>query len=197
MAKVIEKKAPKEKKAETPKVVKAVTKESSFEDKVKKHEEFLAAKRALKTEISTKAEPINGADASVPEAKFKALQAEERKWLESIAKMLDTEIKKNGFMYRLVKRGEKTLIYSQHPIEDGVVNDKPCAFEVFSSKISPPKIAFKKPYEAYEMFPGNGVFGIWAFACGDMERAEVRFKELETGITETEDSEDSDDDSDE
>lgn len=171
-------------KVETEKVVEAkkieVKKELTFEDRVKISVEFQEKKRAAK--------------AVSPEA-FKAVQAEERKWLESVGRMLEVEFKKNGFMYKLVKRGEKSLIYAQHNIEGTEVDEKPCAFEVFLSKISSPKIAFKKPYEAYEMFPGNGVFGSWAWACQTLDRAEARFVEFEKGtaeVIEVENDEDED-----
>jgi hypothetical protein len=146
----------------------------TFETRVKKNEEFQERKRAAKA-ISSEA--------------FLAVKIEERKWLESICKKIEPEFKKNGFMYKLVSRGEKALIYSQHNIENGITEDVAQAFEVFVSKISAPKIAFKKQYEAYEMFPGNGVFGIWAWSCSTLERAQIRFNALEKDDVEIEDAE--------
>jgi len=163
-----------EKQVETPKAV------ETFEDRVKISVAFQERKRAAKGNAES----------------FKEIQIEERKWLESIAKMLEPEIKKNGFMYKLVKRGEKTLMYAQHILEGGEVNPNPCAWEVFVSKISTPKIAFKKQYEAYEMFPGNGVFGSWAWSCQNTERAEERFQNLEKGIVEVVDVENDEDEDD-
>ncbi len=212
MAKVKEKPASKkvaDQKKPQPKVEPKVEpkKELTFEEKVKKNEEFQEKKRGLKSEIEQKKKEIAADNTaskaakvlslSVLESKLKDVQTEERQWLESFAKMLDAEIKKNGFLYKFVKRGKKSLIYSQHSKrEEGEgFEDEPCCYEVFLSRISAPKIAFKKPYDAYEMFPGNSVFGIWAWAPSTLERAEARFMFLETGeILEAETSETEDED---
>ena len=171
------------KKVEAKKAVEKPASEMTFEEKVAKNEEFQAKKRKIKTRIEAAKKIEN--DVTVFEISLKQVQNEERKWLESFAKMLEPEIKKNGFIYKLFKRGEKTLIYAQHDKRDaedgGGISETPIAYEVFLSKISPPKIAFKKPYDAYEMFPGNGVFGIWAWTCSTIERAEERFTNLEKG----------------
>jgi len=195
----------KEEKVEAPKVeapkvevakivIAADPKSMTFEEKVKINENFQDQKRAVKAEMEAKKKDNAVDELIVLEAKLKAIQEEEHKWLMSIAKMLEPEIKKNGFIYKLFKRGEKALIYAQYDKRDaedgGGISETPIAYEVFLSKISPPKIAFKKPYEAYEMFPGNGVFGIWAWSCMTAEKVEVRFANLEKGLTAIEESED-------
>lgn len=177
--------------------------EMTFEEKLEKNEDFQLKKRELKSQIEAKKKEIGdlSVNAAAPaimltitviESKLRDIQAEERKWLMSFAKMLEPEIKKNGFIYKLVKRGEKTLIYGQYNKMDaedgGGISETPIAYEVFLSKISAPKIAFKKPYDAYEMFPGNGVFGIWAWTfttlggseqAKALEKAEKCFNGLE------------------
>lgn len=152
-----------------------VKKELTFDDRLKIYQDFQIAKKNAK------------ADGIL--ANIEDIIAREKAWLESIVKRLEPEIKKGQFLYKLVKRGKKTLIYAQHPIIDGIVGETPYSYEVFASKISPPKIAFKKPYEAYELFPGDSVFGIWAWACSSIENAESRFQEIEKGNVNEEDSE--------
>lgn len=169
-----------------------VTMENTFEERVKRSDEYVQKKRELKAKLeAVKKMPIDPSSITNIENAYALLLLEERTWLESIANMLEPEIKKNGFIYKFVKRGEKALIYAQcgKPDPRDPESEKPWAYEVFLSKISTPKIAFKKQYEAYEMFPGNSVFGLWAWACGDMERAEARFALLEKGIEEVESDE--------
>lgn len=169
-----------------------VTMENTFEERVKRNDEFIQRKRELKIKLeAVRKMPVDPSSITNIENAYTLLLLEERTWLESVSNMLEPEIKKNGFIYKLVKRGEKALIYAQcgKPDPKDPDSEKPWAYEVFLSKISTPKIAFKKQYEAYEMFPGNSVFGLWAWACGDMERAEARFMLLEKGIEETEETE--------
>lgn len=175
---------------------KPVTMENTFEERVKRSDEYVQKKRELKTKLdAVRKMPVDPSSVTTIENAYALLLLEERTWLESVANMLEPEIKKNGFIYKLVKRGEKALIYAQcgKPDPKDPESEKPWAYEVFLSKISTPKIAFKKQYEAYEMFPGNSVFGLWAWACGNMERAEARFALLEKGIEEVESEEDSND----
>ena len=83
-------------------------------------------------------------------------------------RMLQPIVKKNGFIYKLVKRSEKVAIYSQHYKESGGVAGGPANFGGVKSFIEP-----------NEVFPGNEAFGKTAFCVTNMERAEVRFNELE------------------
>lgn len=88
---------------------------------------------------------------------------------------LPYELRKNRFNYKIVKRSHKVAIYAQY---DGD-SQKPDAYEVF-------EVIWKKGAEikglvikAGEKFPGDGDFGKTAYSCSTLERAEIRFLEIE------------------
>lgn len=70
---------------------------------------------------------------------------------------LDTEIKKNGFLYKQVFKNEKGYVYEQF------LNGKSIAFEAF----------YRMENTLYDCisFPGNNSFGVWAWSCSNIERA--------------------------
>lgn len=99
-------------------------------------------------------------------------------------KPLPQEVKKNGLLYTLVKKGAKAAIYKVTSPDTGLVT----AYETFKIKITAARAVFGVPYPAFETFPGNEVFGIWAwcFGCGGdeakaLETAEQRFQAIEDG----------------
>lgn len=92
--------------------------------------------------------------------------------------ILSEEIKKNGFIYKLKKRGEKSVIYEQFDPELNIV----VGWEVFRIKVDKPKIVFGVQLGEREIFPGNEDFGKWAWACSKYHMAEKRFDDLENGI---------------
>jgi hypothetical protein len=95
---------------------------------------------------------------------------------------LSEEIRKNGFIYRLEKRGQKAMIYKQIcPDESNYI-----AYEVFKIKVDKPKIVFGIQLNEREIFPGNEDFGKWAWATNSLERAEYKFQRIESGIEEVE-----------
>jgi hypothetical protein len=96
--------------------------------------------------------------------------------------LLSSEIRKNGFIYKLNKRGEKSMIYEQFDPE----LDMTIGWEVFKIKIDKPKIVFGVHMPEREIFPGNEDFGKWAWACSRYHLAEKRFNDLEEGILSTE-----------
>ena len=55
--------------------------------------------------------------------------------------LLSEEIRKNGFIYRLEKRGEKAMVYRQICPEEGDI----VGYEVFKIKVDKPKVVFGKP----------------------------------------------------
>lgn len=82
-------------------------------------------------------------------------------------------IKKNGFNYILVKRGQKALIYQQH------ITNSLFYYEVFISKVRPERAFNGKTFPAKEQFPHNEAFGKWAWTYRNLEDAEKKFLELE------------------
>lgn len=96
---------------------------------------------------------------------------------------LDPELRKNGFTYRLVKRTDTKLMYSQHTADGKIV-----AYEVFFNKIGDLRKAKQrwaklqsKPFnpdeyeEFYEVFPSDEEFGSRAFTYSTLEVAEKAF----------------------
>ncbi len=100
-----------------------------------------------------------------------------------------------------VLRGEKAAIYeARDPQHDNML----VSHEVFLLKIFPPKVAFGKPYDAYEIYPGNSAFGVSAYCIGSgadsLDRAKARFEilekaELNIDAIDAEEDESDDDDS--
>ena len=99
-------------------------------------------------------------------------------------RQLQDTVKKNGFIYKLVKRGNHTAIYAQHTKEKNGEAGKIVGYEVFMIKTGGGAIMFGTMVEPYEIFPGNSAFGNTAFAVISMERAEVRFAAIEAGEVE-------------
>ena len=89
--------------------------------------------------------------------------------------LLPEQIKRNGFIYDLEKRGNKTLMYKQTDAEADFV----CAYEVFKIKVDQPKVIFGISLPEREVFPGNEDFGKWAWAISSKERAYEKFEYLE------------------
>lgn len=97
--------------------------------------------------------------------------------------LLPEEIKKNGFIYRLLKRGEKAMLYEQYCIDA----EKVVCWEVFKRKIDQPKVIFGIELGEREIFPGNEDFGKWAWAPSDYERALNIFENIENTISDLND----------
>jgi hypothetical protein len=132
----------------------------TFIDRLKKFENFKELKREAKQSGNAEA--------------FTAALKAEREWLKSIAIPLPLELKKNGFVYKQIKRGEKSALYEQ--LDENIVQ----GHEIFLLKVQPPCIIFKKEYEAKEIFPSNESFGLWAWSVGtDLEYAKNRFLQIE------------------
>lgn len=89
---------------------------------------------------------------------------------------LSNEISKNGFIYKIYKRGEKSMIYEQYDPE----TEMNVAYEVFRLKVDKPKVVFGIELGEREIFPGNEDFGKWAWVCSTKERALVKFEALES-----------------
>jgi hypothetical protein len=89
--------------------------------------------------------------------------------------LLSDKINKNSYVYNLILRGEKAIIYEQIEPEENVI----VGYEVFRRKIDKPKVVFGVELGEREVFPGNEDFGKWAWSITDKERALDRFKNLE------------------
>lgn len=89
--------------------------------------------------------------------------------------LLPERIRRKGFFYDFVKRGEKAMIYKQTDVEDNFI----VAYEVFKIKVDQPKVVFGIQLNEREIFPANEDFGKWAWSCASLERADEKFKYLE------------------
>lgn len=94
--------------------------------------------------------------------------------------LLPDEIKKNTFIYRLLKRGKKAMLYEQFCSD----SEKVIAWEVFKRKIDQPKEVFGVQLGEREIFPGNEDFGKWAWAPSNYERALEIYDRIENSLPE-------------
>jgi hypothetical protein len=96
---------------------------------------------------------------------------------------LKNEIKKNGFIYKLIKRSNLKCIYAQTTLS-GI----PIAYEVFLTKLGHLKKAKKRwaklksievdleaSEDYYEIFPSDEEFGSRAWTYSTLELAEEAF----------------------
>jgi hypothetical protein len=90
-------------------------------------------------------------------------------------RILDNEIKKNGFDYVCILRGLKAFVYVQHQ------NGLPVAYEVFKRKINKDYEIAGVQIEGGESFPGNEAFGKWAWSYKTEADAINKFQDLENG----------------
>jgi hypothetical protein len=92
---------------------------------------------------------------------------------DQIMKPLSQIIRKNGFTYTQVCRGEKSCFYAQG------VSEIILGYEVFLIKITPSHQFKGKLIDAHERFPHNEAFGHWAWTFGSYDKALGKFHELE------------------
>ena len=86
---------------------------------------------------------------------------------------LPENIRKNGFDYTQVRRGQRSFVFRQH------ATPKLDYYEVFLIKIRPAGEVFGKWQPAKERFPGNEDFGNWAWSYSTIEAAMQKYEELE------------------
>jgi hypothetical protein len=86
-------------------------------------------------------------------------------------------LRKNGFTYTQIHRGQRSCIYRQEVSPDLYY------FEVFIIRIKPERIFHGKKIEAREWFPHDEAFGDWAWTFRNYDEALWRFRELEEGKT--------------
>jgi hypothetical protein len=90
-------------------------------------------------------------------------------------KTLPIILRKNGFVYVQVLRGNRSCIYEQR------VTESVSYFEVFLLKIQPARKIGNKFLEPREIFPHNEAFGYWAWSFRKFEKALQKFNEIEKG----------------
>jgi len=89
--------------------------------------------------------------------------------------LLPEEIRKNTYLYKFYKRGERAMMYEQIEPSTG----QTVGFEIFKRKIDKPKVVFGIQLNEREIFPGNEDFGKWAWSITDEVRALERFNLIE------------------
>jgi len=94
--------------------------------------------------------------------------------------ILANEIRKNGFIYTLHKKGEKAYIYQQYCPEI----ERVMGWEVFQIKVDKPKVVFGVELGEREIFPGNEDFGKWAWSYSSYDKASEKFIHVENGKVE-------------
>lgn len=99
---------------------------------------------------------------------------------------LPAQIKKNGFIYKLVKRTDQAAMYSVNMNDQDGVRGQPkqlvvTGYEVFLIKVQKETtVHINKKYgpsvvPTKEKFPGNEDFGKWAWSFLNKEQAEKHF----------------------
>lgn len=77
-----------------------------------------------------------------------------------------------GYDYRMVKRGNKGVIYHCKKID---------SFEVFMIKVAKETTVMGNRVPERERVPSNESFGTWAWCTSYENKAEQLFQEIETG----------------
>ena len=90
-------------------------------------------------------------------------------------RILENEIKKNGYDYICLLRGLKAFVYFQS------LNGEPVAYEVFKKRINKAYEISGVHIEEGEAFPGNEAFGKWAWTYNTEAEAKKKFGEIEHG----------------
>jgi len=88
-------------------------------------------------------------------------------------KPLSQVLRKNGFNYVLIKRGQRSCIYEQ------LVEGKTIAYEVFIIRTVPERCINGNWIGEHEKFPSNEAFGYSAWTCRSLDRAVERFNKIE------------------
>lgn len=98
---------------------------------------------------------------------------ESERCMQANIKTLPSKLRKNGFDYTLILRGERTCIYEQR-VTKGI-----SYYEVFLLKLKPEKKVLEKIIPAGERFPHNEAFGKWAWSFRSYYDALRKYDELE------------------
>lgn len=88
-------------------------------------------------------------------------------------KTLPEKIRKNGFEYTQILRGNRSCIYEQK------VHENRCDYEVFLIKTRPERKIQNKIIETNERFPHDEAFGLWAWTYKSYDKALEKFNKIE------------------
>ena len=88
-------------------------------------------------------------------------------------KPLPEKLRKNGFEYTLIIRGERSFVFRQN-VSPGID-----CYEVFMLKLSKSKTIKEMFISARERFPRDEDFGVWAWTYQSYEKAMMKLFELE------------------
>jgi hypothetical protein len=88
-------------------------------------------------------------------------------------KILPAKLRKNGFDYTLILRGERSFIYRQ------TYCPKVAYYEVFEIRVQPQKHLFGTIIPEKEVFPPDEAFGAWAWSFRDFDEAKKHFNKIE------------------
>ena len=88
-------------------------------------------------------------------------------------KTLPEKLRRNGYDYTLVQRGQRAFIYAQ------MVSKRKVQYEVFQLRTKPDREIEGKFLEATECFPHDEAFGVWAWTITDHTKALKKFNQLE------------------
>lgn len=87
-------------------------------------------------------------------------------------KILEKEIKTNGFIYKQITRNDKYAIYSQENMN----------YEVIEIKLHPKRIIFGKTYLAGEYYPITSEWGNYGWSYQTLEEARKKYDYLTSTI---------------
>lgn len=89
-------------------------------------------------------------------------------------KKLESEIRTNGHIYRLLKRNEKAAVYAQY-----TPSGQLAGHEVFLIKVGKSKVIGNNIIPERELFPTDKAFGVWAWSTGlDPNKAFAKFDSI-------------------
>lgn len=83
--------------------------------------------------------------------------------------------KYRGFVYRLLRRGKRAVVYEQFSRGELI------GYEVIERRVRPPRVIKGVLIHAVEAFPNDEAFGKWAWISYTAEQALRRFAQLEIG----------------
>lgn len=86
---------------------------------------------------------------------------------------LKKKLRKNGYNYTQLYRGRRACIYEQHYTENVKY------YEVFIITVRKERTIANKTFPTAEVFPNDEAFGYWAWTFKSLEKAKMRFYELE------------------
>jgi hypothetical protein len=87
--------------------------------------------------------------------------------------MIRAKVLSNGFIYQLIKSGNRSVLYEQ---KDG---ERVVGFEVHILRTRPTRVVNGKTLRTCNRWPNNEEFGKWAWTYYILEKAELKHLEIE------------------